>query len=290
MTGLYVPARSPAAREEGARAERFPLPPLGFAISVLLPTFFSHREAWKDTCPCLWGCNRLQIGAVSCSSLLPPWHGVMVPVAFPTPCGFSGSEAPWRAETRSSCLSDPQVKDEDKALAVKRPGKEDGAVSVAGHGQGGAVSGMGLSPWWGQTPCQGLGTSQRVVGSAFPPVPGERRWPLQGSVWRVVGVFGRDAQLLMRSDLSLGLVPALHALVGRQVGAHPVVTVPAPALPTKAVGRGNLVAHPVRCREAAGALSTEFYPGTGSMRVSGSLGAGLGTSPSLPALGTGGEL
>lgn len=48
-------------------------------------------------------------------------------MAFPGPCGFAGSEAPQRAETRSSCLSDPQVKDEDKSLAVKRPGKEDGA-------------------------------------------------------------------------------------------------------------------------------------------------------------------
>ncbi|XP_033924945.1 basic proline-rich protein-like [Melopsittacus undulatus] len=51
----------------------------------------------------------------------------MIPMAFPGPCGFSGSEAPQRAETGSSCLSDPQVKDEDKSLAVKRPGKEDGA-------------------------------------------------------------------------------------------------------------------------------------------------------------------
>uniref|UniRef100_A0A8C4UUF9 Myosin XVIIIA n=1 Tax=Falco tinnunculus TaxID=100819 RepID=A0A8C4UUF9_FALTI len=51
----------------------------------------------------------------------------MVPVGFPSPCGFSGSEALRQAETRSSCLSDPQVKDEDKSLAVKRPGKEDGA-------------------------------------------------------------------------------------------------------------------------------------------------------------------
>ena len=89
--------------------------------------------------------------------------------------GFSGSEAPRRAETRSSCLSDPQVKDEDKSLAVKRPGKEDWAVSVAGHGQGEAVSGMGLVLSRGQTLCQDLGASRRVVGSAPPctlPVPG----------------------------------------------------------------------------------------------------------------------
>lgn len=65
------------------------------------------------------------------------------------PGGFSGSEAPQWAETCSSCLSDPQVKDEDKSLAVKRPVKEDGAVSVTGHGQGGAF-GDGACPWWEQ--------------------------------------------------------------------------------------------------------------------------------------------
>ncbi|XP_016158426.1 PREDICTED: unconventional myosin-XVIIIa isoform X4 [Ficedula albicollis] len=43
------------------------------------------------------------------------------------PGGFSSSKAPQWAETHSSCLSDPQVKDEDKSLAVKRPVKEDGA-------------------------------------------------------------------------------------------------------------------------------------------------------------------
>ncbi|XP_055573910.1 basic salivary proline-rich protein 2-like [Falco cherrug] len=91
------------------------------------PTFLATGEPGKDACPHPWGCYWLQIGAVSYSSLLSPWHGVMVPVGFPSPCGFSGSEALRQAETRSSCLSDPQVKDEDKSLAVKRPGKEDGA-------------------------------------------------------------------------------------------------------------------------------------------------------------------
>lgn len=85
-------------------------------------------------------------------AFLPAWHGVMIPMAFPGPCGFSGSEAPQRAETGSSCLSDPQVKDEDKSLAVKRPGKEDGAVSVQGQGQGGAVLGKGLA-LGGDRPC-----------------------------------------------------------------------------------------------------------------------------------------
>lgn len=134
---------SPAAREERARArgaEHFPLPPLWFLATgkpggtcVLVPGAALGP----------WAHNRLQIGAVSWSNLLSSWHVLMVLVAFPGPCGFSSSEAPRWGEMCSSCLSDPQVKDEDKSLAVKRPGKEDGAVSVAGHGQGGAVLGMG---------------------------------------------------------------------------------------------------------------------------------------------------
>ncbi|XP_053940755.1 unconventional myosin-XVIIIa isoform X23 [Cuculus canorus] len=64
--------------------------------------------------------EELQAGAVSWSSLL-LWHRVVVPVAFPA------SRPRGRLKQHSFYLSDPQVKDEDKSLAVKRPGKEDGA-------------------------------------------------------------------------------------------------------------------------------------------------------------------
>lgn len=178
------------------------------------PQFFGCRESWKDGCPHPWCCNGLPVGAVSQQP--PPalaWSGG--PGGFWRSLWLFRQRGPVAAETRSSCLCDPQVKDEDKSLAVKRAGKEDGAVSVAGHGQGRD----GACPWRGQTLCQG-GGMRGVVGSASPTlIPGERWWLLQGSLWRVVGVSGRGVRLSARSHLcpsaSPGLVSALRGTAGR---------------------------------------------------------------------------
>lgn len=113
--------------------------------SLLPPTFSAARKPGRTHVLIPGAATGCKLGLFHAAASCPPWHGVMIPVAFPSPCGFSGSKAPRQAETCSSCLSDPQVKDEDKSLAVKRPGKEDGAVSVTGHGLSGAVLGMGFA-------------------------------------------------------------------------------------------------------------------------------------------------
>lgn len=114
------------------RAPLPPLPPLGFAVTRVhlcaSPPFFL-----ADGKP---GRTHVLVPAVGCKFGLAWSDG---------PRRFSGSKAPQWAETCSSCLSDPQVKDEDKSLAVKRPVKEDGAVSVTGQRAGWSFWGWGLS-------------------------------------------------------------------------------------------------------------------------------------------------
>lgn len=222
---------------------------------MLPPDFFGCREAWKDTRPRPWDCS----GGCFMQQPPDPWHGGMVPVAFPGPCGFSGSEALRRAEMHSSCLSDPQVKDEDKSLAVKRPGKEDGAVSVAGHGQGGAVSGMGLA-LGGDRPCdRAWGHHGGLWAQHSPPHPPRSLGSTGGHSkaacggWRVFSAGMPRCQCAAISPppppqgLSLPCTP-------RRVSAHPTVTVPAPVPLSKTVGGENLAACPPCCREVAGAL------------------------------------
>lgn len=136
---------------------------LGFAgrASELRPLFSAGAVLGLDRGLVL--SSRLQIlGCFTCShkGFLPP-EARRAPGCVPFPMVLleqaAGTEPtasprpPAAAETRPSCLSDPQVKDEDKALAVKRPGKEDGAVSAAGHGDGGSVPGWGsplAAVWW----------------------------------------------------------------------------------------------------------------------------------------------
>lgn len=73
----------------------------------------------------------LQISVLRLCPPSPPDHHDEALCAVPT--------VSLRGLKRTLLLCDPQVKDEDKALAVKRPVKEDGAVSAAGRGAGGAV-------------------------------------------------------------------------------------------------------------------------------------------------------
>ncbi|KFV69539.1 Unconventional myosin-XVIIIa, partial [Dryobates pubescens] len=108
--------------------------------------------------------------------------------------------------------------------------------------------GDGAHPWRGQMPCQGLGTSQRVMGSAYSehaptPVPGECCWLLQGSLWRVASFFGRDASLLaIGAHLSgygagppkLGVgARVLPAQAWRYVGSSPSLSI------SRDMGRGR---------------------------------------------------
>lgn len=220
-------------------------------------------------------------------------------MAFPGFCGFSGSEAPWRAETRSSCLSDPQVKDEDKSLAVKRPGKEDGAVSVTGHGQGGAVSGMGLAlggdrprarAWehhgrsWAQHPPLHPPWSLGSAGGCSRAACGGWWVFLAGmlSCWRTVISPPPPPQ-----GLSLPRTP-------RQDGG----SVPTPWLqcrllccPPKLLAEKILRLALCIAERLPVPWALSFTPlHTGSLRVDASLRAGPGMSPSLPALGSSGEL